>query len=177
MSVLLEKIYRYDSIISYRFCDLRSKQWIAGVMIIASKLGDGPLWVLAAMLLVALGGEEGRYAAFMGAVSALVCIIIFKLLKNATSRKRPFETYPDLTIDLKLPPPDMFSFPSGHSMNAFALTAVVGYYFPFALIPLLIAALLIGASRVFLALHYPSDVAAGACVGVTVSAVLIRFIG
>lgn len=177
MAALIEKIYKYDSIISYRLIDLRSHQWLRLMMMFSSKLGDGPLWVFMCPLIMVFGGGIGRRAVLLAAVSAVLCIGIFKAVKNATGRQRPFETYPDLIIELTLPPPDKFSFPSGHSMNAFAIATVIAYYFPFLLIPLYTLAVLIAASRVFLALHYPTDCIAGAFVGAAVSAVLILFAG
>ena len=80
-------------------------------------------------------------------------------------------------MDSRTPPPDRFSFPSGHSMNAFAVAVVYGYYFPSMLVPLMALAALIAASRVFLSLHYPSDVTVGAVVGVTVASLVIMIAG
>lgn len=177
MSELIEKIYRYDSIISYRLGDLRSYNGLTTLMIFASRLGDGPVWTISSLILFVLGGPTGRHAAMLVAASTMLCVGIFKALKKATSRKRPFETYPDLLIEYSLPPPDAFSFPSGHSMNAFAIAVIMGYYFPFMMLPLLALAFLIAASRVFLALHYPTDCFAGAFVGVLVARGLIFFAG
>lgn len=177
MSAFIEKIYRYDSLISYRLGDLRSHNGLNLLMIFASKLGDGPVWAVLSLILLVLGGPKGRHAVILVAASTVLCVAIFKALKGATSRKRPFETYPDLLMEYSLPPPDAFSFPSGHSMNAFAIAVIMGYYFPFMMLPLLALALLIAASRVFLALHYPTDCLAGALVGVLVARGLIFFAG
>ncbi|MGE3247634.1 MAG: phosphatase PAP2 family protein [Beijerinckiaceae bacterium] len=65
------------------------------------------------------------------------------------------------------------SFPSGHTITAFAIATALGYLVPRWRWPLLVAAALIGASRIVLGAHYPSDVAAGACIGAA-SAILLR---
>jgi len=65
------------------------------------------------------------------------------------------------------------SFPSGHTITAFAFAMALGYFLPRWRLPLLAVAGLIGISRVVVGAHYPSDVLAGACIGVA-SAVLLR---
>lgn len=65
------------------------------------------------------------------------------------------------------------SFPSGHTITAFAFAMALSYFLPKWRLPLLAVACLIGVSRVIVGAHYPSDVLAGACIGVA-SAVLLR---
>jgi len=78
-------------------------------------------------------------------------------------RPRPCEIEPHPLFNVR--PPDRFSFPSGHTMAAFAVSTVLALHFP-ALAPALgVVALSIGASRVVLGLHYVSDVVAGALLG------------
>jgi undecaprenyl-diphosphatase len=175
MTAFMEKIYKYDSIISYRLCDFRYCRWFSALMVISSKLGDGLIWFFLSLCLILLGGMTGVKAVFVEILSAVICIAIFKKIKNSTTRKRPFETYPDM--EFILPPPDEYSFPSGHSMNAFAAATVMACYFPFLFLPLFIIAVLIATSRVFLALHYPTDVIIGALIGVSVSLSLIWILG
>lgn len=57
--------------------------------------------------------------------------------------------------------PDRFSFPSGHSTAAMAVAFVYALAFPALAIPLVGLAVLVGASRVFLGVHYPGDVVSG----------------
>ena len=177
MTAFIERICKYDHLISSRLCDLRSNETLTGVMVLASRAGDGPTWVLLGLIMLIFGDSPGRSAAPVLVVSSMICIGVFKLVKSTTSRKRPFEEFADLPMDFRTPPPDRFSFPSGHSMNAFAVAVVYGYYFPFMLIPLLALAALIAASRVFFSLHYPSDVTVGAAVGILVASAVIHVIG
>jgi undecaprenyl-diphosphatase len=62
-------------------------------------------------------------------------------------------------------PPDPFSFPSGHSAAAFALAIAMFGVYPVLVPPMLCMALLVGYARMYLGVHYPLDVAAGAAVG------------
>ena len=66
------------------------------------------------------------------------------------------------------------SFPSGHAVTAFALAVAIGAIWPQARLAMIVYALLIAASRLVLLAHHPSDVVAGALIGV-VGAMLVRY--
>jgi undecaprenyl-diphosphatase len=65
------------------------------------------------------------------------------------------------------------SLPSGHATNAFAAAIAIGALWPKARLPMWIFAVVIAASRIILTVHYPSDVIAGAVIGIAV-AILVR---
>ena len=85
------------------------------------------------------------------------------LLKRRYRRPRPCELSPHPLYSVR--PPDRFSFPSGHSMNAFAIGIVLAAEFPLAAPALGFVAASVAASRVLLGLHYVSDVVVGALLG------------
>lgn len=102
------------------------------------------------------------------------------LIKNLVKRKRP-STYVDDDKMLINKPKDP-SFPSGHASSSFAVSAVVFFLCPaFIWIPALIVASIIAFSRVYLQVHYLSDVVAGAVfgfmVGSTIVSLFLRFFG
>ncbi len=93
-----------------------------------------------------------------------ISAIVANILKYATDLPRPYEIYPYI---VKLSVGGSPSFPSGHTVDAFAFAVAVGlvyrkWYFTF---PSLIWAVLIGYSRICLGVHFPSDVLAGAIIG------------
>ena len=153
----------HEVLLMQRFCELRRHGWLTLLFLGASRLGDGPLWWCCGLVLLAVGGSAGRQAVLAAALAVAASILLFMGVKNLIGRPRPCATWPDLPC--LLAPPDRFSFPSGHTMTAFAAASALGGGLPVLLPLLLPAALLIGASRVFLGLHYPSDVLVGALLG------------
>ncbi len=138
-------------------------KWIRIWAIAATRAGDGWLWYLIGLSIL-LFGSEGRLTAVAAAGSAaLVGIGIFVLLKKVSGRKRPCEIEPHCWAHLL--PPDRFSFPSGHTITAFAVAIAFAEFYP-ALLPfLLFCAISIATSRILLGMHFLSDVLAAALIG------------
>ncbi len=137
--------------------------WIRMWMLAATRGGDGWLWYGLA-LAVALFGDEARWQAIgAGGLAAGMGIFLFLFLKRATARRRPCHIEPHCWATLL--PPDQFSFPSGHTITAFAMVFSVGAFYPPLLPWLAFAAISIGASRIVLGMHFLSDVVAGAAIG------------
>ena len=93
--------------------------------------------------------------------------IVSQGLKALIYRDRPFETHPFIE---KLSEAGSSSFPSGHTLEAFAVATVLSILFSGKkiVIPLFIWATLVAYSRMALGVHYPSDVFAGMVIGVLV---------
>lgn len=141
----------------------RAPNWVRWWMVGSTRLGDGWLWLAAILLVLWLGGSERSFALRAAGLSAGVSALVFLLIKRVTGRTRPCHLEPHCWA--KLLPPDQFSFPSGHTMMAFALATPLGLSYPAVLWLLLFCALSIGASRVVLGMHFLSDVLAGAALG------------
>lgn len=97
---------------------------------------------------------------------------IVQILKKSFGRERPYKMLKNLNtfkIELK-----DYSFPSGHTTASFCLAATLSLNIPILSVFLYSLALLIGISRIYLAVHYPTDVAVGIVLGVS-SALIIHF--
>ena len=138
-------------------------RWVRVWMLCATRGGDGWLWYALGLVILLFGGD-GRYLAVAAAaLAAGTGIAIFLRLKKATGRKRPCAVEPHCWADLL--PPDQFSFPSGHTITAFAVAVSLSRFYPDLAVGLLFCAASIAASRIVLGMHFLSDVLAGAVIG------------
>ena len=131
-------------------------------------LGNGGMiWIGATILL--LIPKKTRKIGMMSAVALLGSLIINNnIIKNIVQRPRPFVTFTDLQIII--PTPSEYSFPSGHTSSSFAAAAVFYRHLPKKLgLPSVILAGLIGFSRLYVGVHYPTDVIAGVIMGILLS--------
>jgi undecaprenyl-diphosphatase len=141
----------------------RPPRWFQRWMLLATRAGDGWLWYGLGIAVLAFGGPE-RYAAVCAAGGAILCgIVLFTGLKQVSRRRRPCAIERHCWSNLL--PPDQFSFPSGHSITAFACAVPMSLFYPEAAPALFFAALSIAASRVLLGMHFLSDVVAGCILG------------
>ena len=127
-----------------------------------SRMGDGYIWVVLYLLFYML---RIKYAAlyFSRAVTAVFfCIFFFLYIKSFVSRTRPYKKHDKIPI---MYPPDKHSFPSGHTMVAFAIAFCMGSYSPHSALLFYPIASLIAFSRVYVGLHYPLDVICGIIFG------------
>ncbi len=132
-------------------------------MTFATRLGDGWLWYAIGILLAFFGGPRRFIAIFCAGLAALLGILLFRFLKRVSRRQRPCELEPHCWSIVH--PPDQFSFPSGHTITAFAVAVDLGSFYPDLLAGLLLAATVIAVSRIFLGMHFLSDVLAGSVIG------------
>lgn len=121
------------------------------------------LWLLIAVAIAACGGGQGRRAAGRGIVAiAIAAAVANGPAKLLVRRRRPSR----LSLPTLIHMPRSTSFPSGHSAAAFAFATGACAELP-VLTPMLVPlAVAVAYSRVHTGVHYPSDVAAGAVIGV-----------
>ena len=138
-------------------------RWVRLWMICATRGGDGWLWYAMGLVMLILGGPERFAAVGAAAMAAGTGIALFLTIKKATGRKRPCAVEPHCWSTLL--PPDQFSFPSGHTITAFAVSISLGMFYPHLLPGLLFIAVSVALSRILLGMHFLSDVLAGAVLG------------
>lgn len=141
----------------------RAPRWIRWWMLAATRAGDGWLWAACGVALLA-SNDPARHAALAAAaLAAAIGILLFCFLKKVVARLRPCNFEPHCWAELL--PPDQFSFPSGHSITAFAVAISIGMFYPPLLPGLVFCASSIALSRVLLGMHFLSDVVAGSALG------------
>ena len=140
------------------------------IMIFITQLGDeGLFWI--GIGIVCLVIKKHRRMGLQVLMSMLFTFIIGNLiLKNLFARQRPCAI--DQSIELIIPYPSEFSFPSGHTMNG--VTAAMALFLNNKKIgiPALMIAAAIAFSRMYHFVHFPTDILGGFCVGFTVAIVV-----
>lgn len=178
MNALLTLVNESDFRVNHRLVGWHPPRWFRLWMITATRLGDGWLWLLTGILLLAAGGR-GLDVLGAAALAAAVANGLLVPLKRRFRRPRPSEIVPNPYFATAYRPQfrgDAFSFPSGHSLNAFAVGTVVALAFPsLAPIAFLVAAS-VSASRVFLGLHFLTDVVVGAALGAAIGGLAFGFL-
>ena len=158
-----------DDWVSGRIHAWRPPRWVQIWMVASTRLGDGWAWL--ALVMIAPARGDGRAAHVLAeTMVAIVAVNVAQVaLKRSFRRARP--SGPVSWWDIHAP--DQFSFPSGHTMNAFAVATLVTVHVPVAAPLAFAVAASVGASRVVLELHYVSDVAAGATLGTVLAAAAV----
>lgn len=145
---------------------------LLGLFTMVNWLGHGSFWAALGFGLVAVDGRTALPAFYHMVLATVACFTIHKILKKRLARPRPFVTDPG--FHLIVDPLDEFSFPSGHTLHAVAFTMVLAVHYPLVAWCTLPFTVLVAMSRVVLGLHYPSDVLAGAAMGILVTLAVIQ---
>ena len=160
---MLEYIAHRDHTLMRHVNRWPAPRWIRAWMLCATSGGDGWLWYTMGAVILLTGGEQRFLAVSTAALAAALGVTLFLRLKKATARRRPCVFEPHCWATLL--PPDQFSFPSGHTITAFAVAVSLSRFYPELSLGLLFCALSVAASRILLGMHFLSDVLAGAAIG------------
>lgn len=137
-----------------------------GVMLALSAIGRGGTVFVAIALALTIARRRARDFVQVGLAIACASILSDSILKPIVERPRPFVTMPQATVLGARP--EGASFPSGHSTNAFAGAVTLTALAPAAAPAWWTLAAAIAYSRVYVGVHYPGDVVAGALLGAAV---------
>ncbi len=136
--------------------------------------GIGQFWlILAVILLIPKKTRRCGIAMFVSYV--LVLLVGHVVLKDLIARPRPCHI--DQTVALLVERPTSFSCPSTHTAWAFAAAVSVLWHNRKAGIAVLVCAVLIGFSRMYLFVHFPTDVLFGAVLGAVLAAITCYIMG
>ena len=136
--------------------------------IVISKLGNGWIYLfLAAWVFWEWGWDGGKLMALLAGVNAAALHLLYPVIKRRFKRPRPFAVDPSLPSLLRTL--DEHSFPSGHAMTLVGVLTPIVLLWPAAVVSAVIMACGMFWSRIATGHHYPSDVLAGATLGVGLS--------
>jgi len=168
------------SFLAERF-DLPILEWIAehlhcafldAVMPVITLLGDdGIFWIACAVILLCIP-KYRKAGLSMGAALLLGLLICNVTLKPLVARIRPYDYQLEhfgKSIELLIATPHDYSFPSGHTIASFEAATVLLIHHRKLGIPAMILAVLIAFSRMYLYVHYPTDVLASVVLGIGIA--------
>lgn len=156
-------------------------RWLDRTMLLLTELGNGIVTLVIALVLYFAANVHLAYEFILG---TLTLWLVVELMKSLIRRPRPFVYLEDVRIvGIRARGK---SFPSGHTSQAFYMATLLLQYFQANLAvaaALYVLAALVGTTRMYMGMHYPRDVLAGAIlgtfwgfIGVLVNAVIFRFI-
>lgn len=139
--------------------------WLDPVMIFFTTLGDnGIIWILIALFCISF--KKSRKCGVLILITLLFCLIVGnEFIKNLVARPRPFQLL-EGEFSLIIPPPSEYSFPSGHTMHGFGAATMIFLHNRKAGIAALLGAAVIAFSRMYLFVHFPTDIIGGLIIGV-----------
>lgn len=175
MKLVFQNVTIWDSQLCIKIFNLNGRKALDIAMYVLSRIGDGYAYGLIGIALLIFDFNVALQVIPAGLIAFALEIIAYKTLKLTTRRKRPFEIAPG--VKYLMPPPDKFSFPSGHTSAAFVMATLLGTVFPTLFIPFTIFATMVGFSRIYNGLHFPSDVLAGIILGITCAKIGLSLAG
>ncbi len=142
------------------------------LMVFFSKYGREYIWIPVTAILFIVGGKYRRSSLLLVG-GFIIAIILGEISKYAIAQPRPFLVLNH--VNLLVPKPTDFSYPSGHalivSVGAVIVLLTLPYYVS---IPLLVEALIVSYSRVYVGVHWPLDVLAGWILGIAIGLTAIN---
>ena len=160
----MDAIFNLDSSILLWIQDNVRADFATPIVKVITHLGDkGIFWI--ALTLALLAFRKTRRLGVLCGVSMVFGLLMTNLvIKNWVARVRPYELIDELKLIIGRA--DDYSFPSGHTTNSLACAWVLFRRAPKKWgVPALVLAILIALSRLYVGIHYPTDILGGAVIG------------
>lgn len=157
-----------DSIVDIFSCPLLDK-----IMPFITAIGNGGILYIILAIMLMIFKKTRKYGIMLGMALAFGFVFGNIILKNVVARPRPF--YIDCELLIKAP--DDYSFPSGHTMASFEMASVMFYMNRKIGYVAIAIATLVAFSRLYLYVHFPTDVIFGCILGTFFGILSVKIYG
>lgn len=152
--------------------------WLDSAMVFISSLGNaGAVWIVLTAVLLILPRWR-RVGAILLCALVIDFVVCNGIVKPLVARPRPYDLNP--AMDYLISRPHGWSFPSGHTAASFSAASALWFGKSALWLPCGVLALLIAFSRLYLYVHFPTDVLFGVLFGILfgwLASVFVRFVG
>ncbi|UZQ52175.1 phosphatase PAP2 family protein [Clostridium kluyveri] len=164
---MMSLIQKLDNYILYAIKKYVQNKYLDILMTIITAMGNlGLIWIIIAVAL--LLDKPYRLIGYIVIFTLVVSTIVGEgIIKHIVRRVRPCNQQDNVSLLIRKP--ISYSFPSGHTVSSFAAAEVLSMYFTQYKLTFIAIAFLIALSRLYLYVHYPSDIIAGIIVGILCS--------
>lgn len=170
---MIDFITNIDKEILYFIQEFLRSEYLNEIFSFITRLGDwGVIWIIISIIL--LIPKKTRKVGVLSICSLLLCYVANDLIiKKIVARERPFNQFSELIPLIKKP--IGFSFPSGHSASSFASAGILFRYLDkkYGILAIVLAGI-IAFSRLYLGVHFPSDVIVGIIMGLLSSYIISK---
>lgn len=160
---MISLIQKFDSSILCAIKKYVQNKYLDILMPMITNMGNlGVIWIMMAVVL--LLDKPHRLVGDVVILTLIISTIIGEgIVKNIVRRVRPCNQQSN--VSLLISRPISYSFPSGHTLSSFAVAEVLSMYFTQYKLIFMAIAFLIALSRLYLYVHYPTDIIAGIIFG------------
>ncbi len=166
-------LYHLDLEIFY-FFNLQIQNQFSDVLMPLITIAGTPIfWILLCCVFYLFGDEKWKQTVFICLIALTMGYFFSEILKYALARPRPYEV---LEGAKHLMDVGGYSLPSGHTTAAFAAFTIIGVKYGYLLLFLGLASM-VAISRIYMGVHYPSDVLAGVLLGIFCAFIVLKYEG